>query len=313
MNDYFNGSPLPACPEGSSLSSELEYAATWGLFVLLLLISVTLAAVVQNKYNSIVVFNRRVRPSPVSNTFWLAFFVCNALRACFGILRYVYTVERDDSLDAAIFIVEAVFQGLTKMWLSLTLNYQRRFRSANVIAARPSLNNDPSETAPLLNQRGEENQASYFMMSSMDYVIVLQMIVCISFLFGQMDAAESSAFFWVYSADMWTEYALQLYLMATVFRQPSDYGPSRLAKFYLGSGMALSALNVLPPTVWQHFLPDNCVFYVAGWVDLILLLSFCALLFFFLFLRLEFYRNRDPCIFTAVNRLKDSIKFRNFR
>lgn len=312
LTDYFDGSPVPACPT-PSLQHELQHASTWGIFTALLLLSVSLTTFVQLRYNSIMVFNRRVRPSPISNTFWLAFFFCNALRACLGILRYVYTVGRDDGFDSAVFILEAIAQGLTKMWLSLTLNYQRRFRSTNVIGGHPSLNNDSSETAPLLNQHGDKSHPTFFVPSRLDYVIALQMVVCIGFLLGQLDSAESAPFFWVYAADMWTEYAVQLFLALLVFRQPSDPGPSRWAKTFLGIGMALSATNVLPLTTWQGFLPDHCVFYIAGWADLILLAGCSALVFFFLFLRLEFFRNRDPCIFTAVDQVKDTIKFRHFQ
>jgi len=81
-------------------------------------------------------------------------------------------------------------------------------------------------------------------------------------------------------------------------------GPTRKSKTLLIVATLLSLFNSLPLNVWALILPDNCYFWLGSLVDLIHLLYFGSLLFFFLFIRNEYLRNMEECIWTTVSQVQ---------
>jgi len=89
-------------------------------------------------------------------------------------------------------------------------------------------------------------------------------------------------------------------------------GPTMMAKAYLLLGVLLSLTNDMPVHIWADLLPGGCVFWLASWIDLLHLLYLPALLCFFLFIRSEYLRNMEECIWTTVSQIQDTFDFRRF-
>ncbi len=74
----------------------------------------------------------------------------------------------------------------------------------------------------------------------------------------------------------------------------------------------LNLALVLPPTIWSLVLPRGCYFYIGSITDLLQLLHLISVVFFFVFLRAEFQRNMEECIWTTVSQIQDTFDFRRF-
>jgi hypothetical protein len=86
---------------------------------------------------------------------------------------------------------------------------------------------------------------------------------------------------------------------------PSDVdGPSRTAKVLLVAAALFAAADLLPLSMWARILPSTCPFYVASWVDAIQVLYILSLLFFFLFTRVEYFRNLEEEIWSGFQTVR---------
>eukprot|EP01122_Echinamoeba_exundans_P003610 TRINITY_DN13690_c0_g1_i1.p1 TRINITY_DN13690_c0_g1~~TRINITY_DN13690_c0_g1_i1.p1 ORF type:complete len:400 (+),score=45.80 TRINITY_DN13690_c0_g1_i1:41-1240(+) len=91
-------------------------------------------------------------------------------------------------------------------------------------------------------------------------------------------------------------------------------GPTIWSKIFLIIATVLHGFNDLPYDFWADVLTQlGCVFYIASWLDLVHILYFVALLFFFIFLRAEYHRNRENCLYETVAEARESsFDFKNF-
>jgi len=69
---------------------------------------------------------------------------------------------------------------------------------------------------------------------------------------------------------------------------------------------------VMPPSIFALYLPYVCTFYIASATDLLILVSSLSVVFYFFFLRAEFERNKEECIWTTVSQIQDTFDFRRF-
>jgi len=102
-----------------------------------------------------------------------------------------------------------------------------------------------------------------------------------------------------------------LVLLIITTRSTND-GPTTQSKIFLGLAAGFNLVNDLPLTMWARFLPETCIFVIASYVDLIHLLYLFSLIFFFLFLRSEYLRNMEECIWDTVSQIQDTFDFRRF-
>jgi len=92
----------------------------------------------------------------------------------------------------------------------------------------------------------------------------------------------------------------------------SAFGPSRRSKIYLFIATILNVAGDLPLPIWSKILPGGCVFYIGNWADFINSIYFFSLVFFFLFVRSEYLRNLEECIWNTVSQIQDTFDFRRF-
>lgn len=118
--------------------------------------------------------------------------------------------------------------------------------------------------------------------------------------------------YWLFLACLWCQQVVQLGIVALILWRGGAHGPELRARLYLAAATVLTSVNVLPPTVWQYYLPKGCAFYVGSWVDFLLLLDTVSFIFFFLFLRDEYLRNREVCMYTSVSQIHDTHSFKRF-
>jgi len=95
------------------------------------------------------------------------------------------------------------------------------------------------------------------------------------------------------------------------FTQRTTDGPSRQSRTFLLIGAIINVSFDFPVSLWSYLLPNNCVFVVASWVDLLHLLFLASLILFFMFVRSEYRRNMEETIWNTVSQIQD-FDFRRF-
>ncbi len=73
----------------------------------------------------------------------------------------------------------------------------------------------------------------------------------------------------------------------------------------------LSVSGDVPLSVWALAFGTNCVFYIASGVDLVHLLYVAGLVLYFFFLRSEYLRNMEQCVWSAVKKFQRNFDFRS--
>lgn len=89
-------------------------------------------------------------------------------------------------------------------------------------------------------------------------------------------------------------------------------GPTFNSKVKLSSAMILLSLDVFPDGFWQLVLGTKCIFYFGNWVNIIMILKLVGMFFLFSFIRQEFNRNMEECIWLTVSQIQDSFDIRRF-
>ncbi|EDQ91901.1 uncharacterized protein MONBRDRAFT_36018 [Monosiga brevicollis MX1] len=146
---YLHGHALPDCPVSHWTSKHDMHPITAGIFILWAVMGCCFALYTNTKYNSLVVFERRLHNSFISNTYWVLTFACLAVRGILGALRYGYTASAGGDLDFVVFLLSAIMLGAANVSLCCALLHQRKFRQFP--QAEPSLNSPlDSEAAVLL-------------------------------------------------------------------------------------------------------------------------------------------------------------------
>jgi len=91
-----------------------------------------------------------------------------------------------------------------------------------------------------------------------------------------------------------------LLIIAAILYFVNDLPASVWSKFYeYGTCAMLRTLIMLIANSWQ--LAPGCVFVVGSIVDLVHLLYLVSQIFFFLFLRSEYLRNAEECVWETVS------------
>jgi len=97
-----------------------------------------------------------------------------------------------------------------------------------------------------------------------------------------------------------------------VYGRNATEGPTKKSKIYLIGAAIVNVAGDIPLNIWSSILPDVCIFGIASAVDLVHLCYLCSLILFFLFLRSEYLRNMEECIWTTVSQIQDTFDFRRF-
>jgi len=311
---YFHfiiGKPLPRCPTDWRWTSYISYPSATFLFGILAIAAFIFATIIGFKYNSVRVFNRKIRTQNISNTMWILYYATVGCRGIVNAVRYALEQRHEESLDSIFFLGSLILHGITAFALSLALNHQRKYRSS----IPPPQSQPPKENDPLLAKYSwckrtiTVSEATFFVL----------FVIYIVFLYLQIIKSDNV----IYEILFLVAFCLQRFpVIVLVFlicigrwnslSTGNADGPTRRSKIYLATAVILNSAGDLPLTIWNAAFPVGCVFVVASWVDMVHLFYIVSLLFFFLFLRSEYLRNMEECIWTTVSQIQDTFDFRRF-
>jgi len=303
---YFHfsiGSDLPICPSSWKWAYLFSYPSVTFNYAILAITSFIISIVIGFKYNSVKVFNRKIRTQNISNSTWILYYSALGFRGTCNTLRYALEEHHEESLDSVFFLSSLILHGITAFALSLALNHQRKYRSSLPPASAPK------ENDPLLAKYTWFKKT----VSGSETLFFFMFVIYLVFLYLQIMKSDDK----LYEILFLCAFAVQrLPIVILVFiicytRNSSD-GPTKQSKFYLMVAAILNVIGDLPLVVWSSMLPGGCVFVIASWVDFIHIFYIASLIFFFLFLRSEYLRNMEECIWTTVSQIQDTFDFRRF-
>lgn len=98
-------------------------------------------------------------------------------------------------------------------------------------------------------------------------------------------------------------------------------GPSKLARYLVLLGTVFFCCVFAPTSILTDWFirtpcegtcPSNCPFYFGSWVDFLQWVKIISLGFYFFFVRSEYKRNMEECIWTTVSQIQDTFDVRRF-
>jgi uncharacterized membrane protein len=343
----FNISQLPPeCPlpyknaesteliEAANLFS-VHYLSTMVVYACIALVSTIFAVVAIIKYNSVKVLRRRIYDKKISNSFWIFYFIVIAIREICNTIQYGWFSGQGEAFYREYLIsLVMLLSGLNILILTLALDHQRKYRSSSALQADRGVN--PSMTSsvdfvassPLINIEDSNGFSllRYFMKHLHKIIFLLLWIIFMAFfmLFYMMTSNDGKL---LYIGLFFGSFVIQripviiLMIFIVLDHKKSEYGetitegPSKSAKILLTLTVIANLVTDMPLSFWSSWLnpgyDDSCIFIVASWIDFILVLYLFSLICYFIFLRLEFLRNREECIWSAVCQYQESFDFRN--
>ncbi|EGC36483.1 hypothetical protein DICPUDRAFT_151033 [Dictyostelium purpureum] len=303
---------VPECPSGLKINEYFSYPSISLIFACLALSCFIFAIIIAFKYNSVDVFNKKIRTQTISNTLWIVYYLALGLRGASNTIRYAMDKTQEQQVEEVFFIASLTLHGFTALALSLALNHQRRYRST-------SQQNTHREHEPLLLQQiqQENRHSSKFTATLKKHITPLEIffLICfvcfLVFLYLEVDK-EDTTFYYVLLGFFILQHIPIIVLVFIIAFSLSREGPTKKSRAFLILGAIFNLSNYLPLFVWAKYLPGGCPMYIFSYVDLIQIFDFASLLFFFLFLRSEYVRNQEECIWTAVSQIQDTFDFRLF-
>jgi len=311
MITYALNDTIPRCPASFPIKW-VDYPSSTIISLAMFIVGLTFSIIIAVKYNSVKVFNRKIRTQNISNTMWVLFYLALAARAACNTVRFAIDNE---GVSHVFFLSGLLLHGITAFTLSLALNHQRKYRSTAPPAATTPVGDKSShgraEAEPLLAKSDWFRRS----MSPIEVIFFFLFIVYLVFLY--IELIKPSIYFWYLfvASFLLQRFPVILLVIIIMTTWSNNEGPSRGSKMLLFSAMMLNLANDLPLIVWAVYLPNHCIFGVTGylsWVDILSLVNFVSLLMFFLFLRSEYLRNMEECIWSTVSQIQDTFDFRRF-
>jgi len=307
---YFHftiGRDLPKCPILWNWTATVSYPSVTITYGILAITSLVFSIIIGFKYNSVKVFNRKIRTQNISNTMWILYYCALAFRgACNGV-RYALEERHEESLDSVFFLSSLILHGITAFSLCLALNHQRKYRSS----LPPSTGTaPPKENDPLLAKYAWFRKT----VSGSETFFFFLFVIYLIFLYLQVMKSNNTTYEILFLCAFGVQRIpiVILVLMIVYGRTSSTDGPTKKSKVFLVTAAVVNVAGDIPLTIWSAILPNTCIFVIASAVDLIHLCYLASLILFFLFLRSEYLRNMEECIWTTVSQIQDTFDFRRF-
>lgn len=232
-----------------------------------------------------------------------------------------------------------LIHGVTGLFLTLALNYQRKFRSggspvepiekptSTTAPAKPVDNDlyddeqqyDDEDSAPEQEQHtlitNESKSPKRVLATIAHYLFSFEMLalICLSLFFlstylraSNWGVGNAEAYKWFqFSTVILQRIPILIIALMIIFSKRSSSpsgGPSIFSRFVLVLALILNLPNDMSITYWYMFLgsANTCVFHIASIYDMILLFYLFSLVLWFLFMRMEFVRNQEDIMFAAV-------------
>lgn len=307
---------IPHCPSHTPATlSDFGYPSTTFIFIVYAVTTLVFATLIAFKYNSVKVFNKKIRTQNISNTLWILYYISMGVRACINAALYGIKFSYNQKLHGLLFDASMILSGINAFTLCLSLNHQRKYRSSAPPNPGPVVAGALKETDPLV-PKSEVLKKLLDPIEIIFFILFVASLVLyyIALVETETKSKSSETFVLVFAAS----YAVQrlpIFILALiiVLHRNGNEGPSRQSKIYLFFAGVFHLVNELPPFFWSQILPHACIIVGAiSWVDLLIILNFVSLVLFFLFLRTEYLRNMEECIWTTVSQIQDTFDFRRF-
>jgi len=302
MISYNLNETLSTCPEGY-LAEYMLYPSSAILYGVFAVTTFTFGLFIVLKYNSVKVWDKSVSPLYISNTLWIIYYLAMFARASCNTIRYSL---RSPSLqvDSTLFQANLVLQGIAAFALSLTVNHQRRYRSA---APTHNTSRTPSDKDPLL---AKSESGWLKAISALEILFALFFLVYLIFLY--LALIKGYVFREIFLGAFMLQRLPILFMMLAIVLQSSTEGPTKKSKIVFLFAAIFHLVNDLPTFIWTQILPTGCPIFIASWLDMLSLLNFISIILFFFFIRWEFLRNMEEVIWDNVNQIQTTFDFRRF-
>jgi len=316
MTYSFNDT-IPYCPSHNTPQAlaDVGYPTTAIIFVVFAATSLVFAITIAFKYNSVKVFNKKIRTQNISNTMWIIYYLTVGLRACVGAVLYgLNDPDGQPEVHHALFYTTLALSALNAFALCLSLNHQKRYRSSAPPAPAPQVAGATNTTAskesdPLLFSPDVIRRY----ISPAEVLFFMCFVVNLVFLF--VAAKEGHSIFVIVYVGTYVLQRVPVVVLAFIIiaHRNGNEGPTRRSKVYLFFATAFHTSSDLPIFFWNEIYPAGCILFSSlSFIDVLTIASFVALILFFLFLRSEYLRNMEECIWTTVSQIQDALDFRRF-
>jgi hypothetical protein len=233
------GKALPRCPTAWGWTNYISYPSVAFMFVIMTIVSFIFAAVIGFKYNSVRVFNRKIRTQNISNTMWILYYTALGFRGICNTLRYSLEQRHEESIDSIFFLASLILHGLTAFALSLALNHQRKYRSSlPPSSAQPA----KKETDPLLAKYSWCRRT----ITGVETTFFLFFVIYLIFLYLQIMKSDNKVYEYLFLATFALQRIPVIVLVVLICSgrvnsgvQSGD-GPTRRSRVYLGVAAILN-------------------------------------------------------------------------
>jgi len=233
------------------------------------------------------------------------------VRTCLNAAMYGITAHLSPRFHGLLFEASIILAGINAFTLCLSLNHQRKYRSSAPPNPAPqAAGNGAKEVDPMLpkmdvmKRLADPAEVIFFVLFAVSLILFFLAIY-----FTGKDVFVL-VFVGSYAAQRLPVLVLALIIVA---HRNGNEGPTRQSKIYLFFASVFHLTNELPLFFWAQLLPTKCIIWEAiSYIDLLIILNFVSLILFFLFLRTEYLRNMEECIWTTVSQIQDTFDFRRF-
>jgi len=284
-------------------------------FVIFAVTALVFAIIIAFKYNSVKVFNRKIRTQNISNTMWIIYYLTIGLRSSAAAVLYG-VLTTNAILHGFFFISALILSAINAFTLCLALNHQRRYRSSAPTAPAPQgAAGSIKEGDPLLGKSDLLKKS----ISPAEIIFFILFAANLALFYaalreqGKNQKLETLLVLIFVGSYIAERLPVLILVLIIVAHRNGNEGPTRQSKVYLFLGAVLHLSSDLPIFFWDQILPGQCIILNSiSYIDILTIVNFLALIFFFLFLRSEYLRNMEECIWTTVSQIQDTFDFRRF-
>lgn len=303
---------IPHCPpDPHNALKELGYPTTTIIYVIYAATTLAFAILIAFRYNSVKVFNKKIRTQNISNTLWIIYYVSIGIRACVAAALYGITHRTElPQVHGMLFDAVIILCGINAFTLCLSLNHQRKYRSSAPTNPAPQVaGNGGKESEPLLPKMEVVKR----LMDPLE--IIFFFLFAATLVLYYVALLKKEQLFTLIFVGCYALQRIPIFILSMVIvaHRNGNEGPTRQSKVYLFFACVFHLVNELPVFFFAQLLPGGCIIAESlSWIDIIIIINFISLVLFFLFLRTEYLRNMEECIWTTVSQIQDTFDFRRF-
>eukprot|EP00041_Stephanoeca_diplocostata_P018507 m.387706 g.387706 ORF g.387706 m.387706 type:complete len:355 (-) comp21035_c0_seq6:183-1247(-) len=299
-----------------------------------------LACMIKCRYNHVLVFHRRIHTTLVSNTWWMIFMLSLAMESVIASVRILLGMPMETA-DESLFYAQMIVHGFSATALCVAVDYQHRYRSSHGAMVAPKaialhMNSDSPvrhipETHKLLmvtpdvrsrhsirfsfRQRLTARLAS---LQQTRWVLAAFLLAYLSIVVVNIITHENThVAVWAFLGSNWLLLGALGFVTHAVAiiatDKVHDDGPNSRDKALLVAGVGMYTFaSLLPPSGWKYVLPQQCVADFLSVYDMLEIVKMMSCTLLYEFMKREYRRSKETCIYTTVHHIQQSWHYRHF-